>query len=67
MELDDCVVNEHDIDIGQMENGGMNFICYISINYCNFDENFFFDIGLVIIWIKLYFVVIYRSNEWRLL
>ena len=32
MELDDCVVIEHDIDIGQMENGGMKFICYISIN-----------------------------------
>ena len=30
MELDDCVVIENDIDIRQMESGGMNFICYIS-------------------------------------
>ena len=30
MELDDCVVIENDIEIRQMESGGMNFICYIS-------------------------------------
>ena len=58
MELDDCVVIENDIDIGQMEDCGMNFICNL---YLHNRSNY--DIEFLIVKIKLCFVVIYRSNE----
>ena len=35
MELGDFVVIEHDTDIGQLENGGMNFICYLALHNCS--------------------------------